>query len=332
MAIIPTHPMLTDVSGVVFDPDQTIDNPYSPFEVGRLSSFIATEAGSDELEERGDVFVTAATRLIQGVKATVVRDTVYDDAGRPLEETLDWYAQDTQGAVWYLGEYSYELAYDDYSGAFLGTEFAGSWEWGVDGALPGLIRPAVSNVGDSYYQEFYPGEAEDAAQVLAVDDTVSIDFGDFDDVIRTFDFSTSDEEAREFKYAAPGFGVILEEGLDEDDAVEDVGRLVGVRMVAPAAEEANDVLLSAVREGRGIVADEPEQEDFQAADEDHAGDVTEDFTVTFLGGVDDLGDAIGVYQYDTQTGAIGEGRILFTSSDRTEIGASKTVEVAAGQR
>ncbi len=330
MAFQPTAPTLPDVGAATFDPNQAIDNAYSPFPVGRLLSYVSTEAGSDEIEERGDVFVTAATRMIQGVKATIVRDTVYDAEGRPLEDTLDWYAQDTDGNVWYLGENSYSFEYDEDTGAFLGYSPDGSWEWGVDGALPGLTRPAVSAVGDSYYQEFYPGEAEDAAQVLATDAQLSLDIGDFAEVIKTFDFSTSESTAREFKYAAPGVGFIREEGLDADDQIEDVTDLVGVRTVRPSAGEADDVPLADLDEGVAITPDEPEREDFEETDDDDEGDETEDFTVTYLGGVDDLDNAVGVYEYDQRTGEIGEARILFASSDTTRTGASKTVEVSAG--
>ena len=49
-----------------------------------------------------------------------------------------------------------------------------------NGALPGYLMKANPQVGDSYYQEFYPGEAVDEAEVISLDETVSIDFGEFD--------------------------------------------------------------------------------------------------------------------------------------------------------
>lgn len=40
---------------------------------------------------------------------------------------------------------------------------AGSWEWGKDGALPGVIMWAdpSAHLNEEYYQEYYAGEAED---------------------------------------------------------------------------------------------------------------------------------------------------------------------------
>jgi hypothetical protein len=122
MAFIPKDPVLPDVGQASFEPGQPIDNPYAPFLEGTLTSFVATEVDSDEVDEYGHVFVTGETRTIQGVEATVVRDTAYDDEGRRLEDTLDWYAQDTDGNVWYLGEISYNFEYDEDTGDYLGSD------------------------------------------------------------------------------------------------------------------------------------------------------------------------------------------------------------------
>ena len=62
-----------------------------------------------------------------------------------IEETFDWYAQDKQGNVWYLGEDSREL---DENGNVISTE--GSWEAGVDGAKAGIIMLADPKKGDRY--------------------------------------------------------------------------------------------------------------------------------------------------------------------------------------
>ncbi len=82
-----------------------------------------------------EVVVTGERRDIQGISATVIRDTVYV-AGELVEDTYDWFAQDTDGNVWYLGEDS--TSYED-DGT---TSKEGSWEYGVDGALPGIVMLA----------------------------------------------------------------------------------------------------------------------------------------------------------------------------------------------
>ena len=87
------------------------------------------------------VTVTTQTRRIaNGVEARVVRDTV-TERGEVVEDTFDWYAQDADGSVWYLGEDTAEFE----DGRVTTRE--GSFEAGVDGALPGLIMPAEPEVG-----------------------------------------------------------------------------------------------------------------------------------------------------------------------------------------
>jgi hypothetical protein len=78
-----------------------------------------------------------------------------------VERTFDWYAQDKDGNVWYMGEDSFELK----GGRFV--KASDSWKSGVDGAQPGIIMPANPQPGEAYRQEYYPpGEALDEARVL----------------------------------------------------------------------------------------------------------------------------------------------------------------------
>ncbi len=119
----------------VFDPGnfvEGVDNPYFPLEPGTTFRY-ASEA--EEGTETVEVTVTRHTKQIMGVTATVVRDRVFLD-GELTEDTEDWYAQDRQGNVWYLGENSRQ--YED--GRLVGTE--GSWEAGRDGAMPGIVTLA----------------------------------------------------------------------------------------------------------------------------------------------------------------------------------------------
>ena len=148
--------------------------------------------------------MTTERRDIQGISATVVRDTV-SAAGRVAEDTYDWYAQDKDGNVWYLGEDT--TAYEE-DGT---TSKEGSWEYGVDGALPGIAMPANPTVGDSYRQEYYKGHAEDVAEVVKVGETKKIDIGEYTAVVVTEDWNPLDPETIENKYFAPGVGLIFAE-------------------------------------------------------------------------------------------------------------------------
>jgi hypothetical protein len=86
---------------------EVVDNPYLPLVPGTRWVY---EGEDDGQEERVEVEVLDETREIEGITATVVRDTVYVD-GEIAEDTYDWFAQDADGNVWYLGEDSHE--YED---------------------------------------------------------------------------------------------------------------------------------------------------------------------------------------------------------------------------
>jgi hypothetical protein len=184
-----------------------IDNPYLPLAPGARWVY---EGESDGETERTEVVVTPERMEVFGTSAVVVRDTVSVD-GEVVEDTYDWFAQDAEGNVWYLGEASQD--YED--GQPAGTE--GSWEAGVDGALPGIVMPAAPDVGDAYRQEYYVGEAEDMAEVVEVDASEEVAAGAYDEVVVTKEWNPLEPDAVEQKYYAPGVGMILEEQVAGGD-------------------------------------------------------------------------------------------------------------------
>jgi hypothetical protein len=177
----------------------TIDNPYWPMTPG--SRWVYRETDADGTVQRVVVTVTDQSKMIEGIRATVVRDVVYED-GEVVEDTFDWYAQDKWGNVWYLGE-----ATKEYDGAEVSTE--GSWESGVDGALAGVFVPANPEPGLAYRQEYYEGEAEDEAVVLAVDEKAEVPQGSYDDVLMTKDLNPLEPDLVEHKFYAKGVGPVL---------------------------------------------------------------------------------------------------------------------------
>jgi hypothetical protein len=174
----------------------TIDNPYLPLRPGTTLRY----EGGDEVIE---VAVTGANRIVMGVTTIVVRDKVRQD-GKLIEDTEDWYAQDTTGNVWYFGEDTAECE----DGAI--TSRHGAWEAGVDGAQPGISMLADPRVGDRYRQEFYEGEAEDQARVIRLGDAVDGSTGSYRDVLVTEDFTPLEPDLLEHKLYAPGVGMVEE--------------------------------------------------------------------------------------------------------------------------
>jgi hypothetical protein len=178
-----------------------VDHPYLPLRPGAHWVYEGEEDGETE---RTEVVVTSDRKEVFGVSAVVVRDTVSVD-GEVVEDTYDWFAQDREGNVWYLGEASQD--YED--GRPAGT--AGSWEAGVDGALPGIVMPADPSVGDAYRQEYDVGEAEDMAEVIETDATADVPAGTFDGVLVTEEWNPLEPDVVEEKSYAEGVGLVLEE-------------------------------------------------------------------------------------------------------------------------
>jgi hypothetical protein len=177
-----------------------IDNQYWPMVPG--TRWVYTEGATQKVR----IDVKHRTRQILGIEATVVHDVV-SDRGALVEDTLDWYAQDDCGNIWYLGEKTAEYE----NGVVVSTE--GSWEAGVDGAQPGVILPADPSPGMTYRQEYLAGEAEDAATVLSIDERVSVPYGNFKDALLTKDYTPLHPKMVEYKLYAKGVGPVLVLGL-----------------------------------------------------------------------------------------------------------------------
>ena len=170
----------------------TIDNEYFPLKPG--TTFVY-EGGT----ERGEMTVTHDTKKVMGVECVVVDDRGYE-AGKLIEKTYDWFAQDNKGNVWYFGEDTKEYE----NGKVVSTK--GSWEAGVDGAKPGILMRADPKVGQSYRQEYYPGEAMDMARVLGSNESVTVPYGSFDHVLETKEWTPLQPGFSERKYYVRGVG------------------------------------------------------------------------------------------------------------------------------
>jgi hypothetical protein len=178
----------------------TVDNRLWPLEPGTDFHYTGVRG---KIPQTDDELVTHQTKRILGIKCTVVRDTV-SQHGRPIERTLDFYAQDKQGNVWYLGEDSFELEH----GRFV--KASDSWRSGVDGAKPGIIMPSNPKPGDTYRQEYYPpGQALDQARVLGDRGPVKVPYGTFKRSLVTSEFSPLEPQTEQ-KYYVAGVGEILE--------------------------------------------------------------------------------------------------------------------------
>lgn len=181
-----------------------IDNRYWPMTPG--TTWVYRETDADGNEQRVVVTVTEATRDVMGIQTRVVHDLV-TEGGEPVEDTYDWYAQDADGNLWYFGEETKEFE----NGKVVSTE--GSWEAGVDGAQPGVVVPGAPEIGMTYRQEYYAGEAEDEAAVLSLDEQVEAPQGRYEGVLMTKDLTPLHPEILEYKFYAEGVGPVVVLGV-----------------------------------------------------------------------------------------------------------------------
>jgi hypothetical protein len=212
---------------IPFDPTHfthplTINNPYLPLVPG--TTLVYRSNTPDGCEETR-VTVTNGTKAIAaGVTARPVHDEVTLGATCTgpktlIEDTIDWYAQDDTGNVWYLGEDTKECGEN---GCVKGS---GSWEAGADvshsGTLgvAGIIMVDQPRQGDQYQQEFYEGFAQDVAAVLGTDVDVTLSRPDalqprvFHHCLQTKEKSTLEPASTAHKFYCRDIGLVAEEDL-----------------------------------------------------------------------------------------------------------------------
>ena len=181
-----------------------IDNPYLPLRPG--TRFRYRGIGDDgKTPELNKVTITRKTKRIMGIDAVVVLDEVFS-GGKPEERTFDWFAQDKQGNVWYLGEDSRNYEHGRW------TRDDGSWQAGVGNGKPGIIMLANPKPGDAYRQEYSPGHAVDQARVIGSGGSIKVPYRSFSQTLATREYSSIDHQF-ERKYYARGVGMIKEQAL-----------------------------------------------------------------------------------------------------------------------
>ncbi|MFH8249599.1 hypothetical protein ACH3VR_04435 [Microbacterium sp. B2969] len=209
-------PLPTGSDPVQLDPSDfttNIDNAYWPMKPG-------TQWTYRETDPKGDlkvvVTVTSDTKKVaDGIEARVVRDSVWR-GDQLVEDTFDWYAQDRDGAIWYLGEDTAEFE----NGQIASRE--GSFESGVDGALPGIALPADPKPGMRYRQEYYAGQAEDEGAVLGIDELVQVPYGAYTGALLTRDTSPIEPDVEELKFYAKGVGPVLTVAVSGENGREEL--------------------------------------------------------------------------------------------------------------
>ena len=204
-ASIAIHAMASSYEPVL-DPANfvaVINNPYLPFPVGRVMVLVGVKDG---VTQRETIRVTSKTRLIEGITATVVSD-IARHGHQLLEKTTDWYAQDKQGNVWYMGEATAKYL----PGGKI--DHSGSWEAGVNDGEPGIVMEGNPVILDSYRQELLRGQAEDTAWVVLVGGRLKLSFRTVRRLVVTLEATRVEPGAYDKKVYARGYGIVAEQSL-----------------------------------------------------------------------------------------------------------------------
>ena len=193
-----------------------IDNPFYPLPVGRKWVYKGTRDGQTQTDT---VQVTSDTKVVaEGITARVVRD-VATHGNTVLEKTFDWFAQDKQGNVWYLGEDTTAYLPNGH------IDKSGSWEAGVHDGEPGIIMLADPEIPDSYRQEYLKGKAEDTAWIINKGGSVTVPFGTVNHTITSLEFARIEPDVVDQKIYGPGIGIVMETALT---GPQEVAKLVSM--------------------------------------------------------------------------------------------------------
>jgi hypothetical protein len=193
-----------------------IDNPYYPLPVGRVLVYKGVRDGSKQIDT---VTVTDQTKVLEGITGTAVSDVAKTPGGKLLEKTTDWYAQDTQGNVWYLGEDTKAYLPNGQ------VDPSGSWQSEVNDGEPGIIMEGDPQIPDAYRQEFLLGQAEDTAWITGLGGSLKVPYGTVHNVLTSLEHTTLEPDVVDQKVYAPGLGIVMELALAGG---QEVAKLVSV--------------------------------------------------------------------------------------------------------
>ena len=156
--------------------------------------------GPDKLERKVVFTVTDLVKEIAGVRTVVIWELDYTD-GELEEAELSFFAQDSAGNVWHLGEYP-----EEYEEGEIVKHPA--WMAGFQGALPGIHMPAAPALDTpSYAQGWGPKVGwDDRGDTYTLGEHVCTEVDCYEDVLVTREFSRDEPGAYQLKYYAPGVG------------------------------------------------------------------------------------------------------------------------------
>jgi uncharacterized membrane protein YkoI/uncharacterized Fe-S cluster protein YjdI len=197
------------LAALKFSHPRDITNPYLPFALLKQDVLEGKEGAVLNRVERTakpDVHKTFKVGN-QTVDTLAVEDRAFEN-GKLVEVALDYFAQADDGTVCYLGE-DVDLYKD---GKIVSHE--GAWLYGIHTDQIGVLMPGKPKVGDKFQAENVPKITWENDEVVSVNETVTVPAGKFTNCVKVREKLS--DKTTEFKYFAPGVGVIKEaDGADE---------------------------------------------------------------------------------------------------------------------
>jgi len=185
-----------------FQRSSQIDNTWMPLKPGTRFTYEGTTIEDDgtAVPHRVVINVTDLTKVIGGIRTVVTWDLDYSD-GELVEAEIAFFAQDSNGTVWRMGEYPEE--YD--GGKFVA---APAWLHGLEGASAGIMMHARPQVGTPSYAEGWAPAVNwtDRGQVDQVAQKTCVPAACYEDVIVIAETSAGEVGAQQLKYYARGVG------------------------------------------------------------------------------------------------------------------------------
>ena len=191
--------------GVFNGTSAKITNPYLPISKFHRTILKGVDTGQHlrivrTLQNRTQTFDYHG----KSVKAAVVKDVVTNlKTHRVIERTIDYFARDKAGTVYYFGEDVNEYPRHG------PVSHEGQWRLGRDTKTPGVLMPAHPKLGDAFKSEAVPGITHETDHVVAVGMTKRVAGHTYHHVIKIRENAGPPPEV-EFKTYSPGTGVITE--------------------------------------------------------------------------------------------------------------------------
>jgi hypothetical protein len=183
-----------------FSHPRDITNPYLPL-ASLKQDVLQNEKERVERTARPEIHKTFQVGG-QTVGALTVEDREFNAGGELIEATRDYFAQDDDGNVYYMGEDVDEYSHGKISG------HSGAWLFGKDTQKLGLLMPAHPKIGDKFKSEDAPPITWEQDEIISASETATVPAGTFQNCVKIKEIASDGDT--EYKLYAPGVGCVEE--------------------------------------------------------------------------------------------------------------------------